>query len=341
MSRRSRSTDPVEEDSEHTWLLANGADDAKEWVYCGVSLWTNYRVINFQANRQAQDTAVVFRCDGQCCIFSVFSDSFEQFQFAYGTIRDKISVVLAIVAIFIQTLIPPLLMMALGELTNIFSRHQVNNRVYLVDDSVCQMAHTTTDPNSSAITNATEASQEQLSKETLSFAWMSFIVTLITFIAAFAQVSNANVTVRHALYYRWVSTRICQSVPVSVLVPKKIFSSVRDQYQYSPSTDGTSTSTSTTNIDQIWPRNLKFSRKKIGFQAENYSNLEEQLLSLKLKFEKKNLTYLMAVNLFTWFCSFFCFGTGTDWPSTYTISISTESVLEIGPVPVPVPVHQY
>ena len=120
--------------------------------------------------------------------------------------------VLAIVAIFIQTLIPPLLMMALGELTNIFSRHQVNNRVCLVDRSVCQMARTTTDPNSSAINNAT--SQEQLSKETLSFAWMSLIVTLITFIAAFAQVSDAIVTVRVQSFhisqkYQWelVATR--------------------------------------------------------------------------------------------------------------------------------------
>jgi hypothetical protein len=125
-------------------------------------------------------------------------------------------------------------------------------------------------------------------------------------------------------------TRICPSVPVPVPVPKKIFSTVQDQYQYSPSTDGTSASTSTTYINQIWPRNLKFSREKSIFHAENSKILRNfEFLSLKLKFEEKNLTYFGTFHgcqfiylIFT----FFCFGTGTDWLSTCAISTSTESV---------------
>ena len=105
--------------------------------------------------------------------------------------------------------------------------------------------------------------------------------------------------------YRCISTRICQLVPVPV--SKKKFSTVQDQYQYSPSTD--STTTSTTNIDLIWPRKNEIFDRKISFSCRKFKfrgailNFWVWNWNLKRKIWHI-LENFMAANLFTWLLLF-------------------------------------
>uniref|UniRef100_A0A914WVV8 ABC transmembrane type-1 domain-containing protein n=1 Tax=Plectus sambesii TaxID=2011161 RepID=A0A914WVV8_9BILA len=134
------STGRTEEDTERMWLLANAANG---------------------------DGAQTAKRRSHRRFFGVL--------FAHGTLKDRIVIASAIFAIFVQTIIPPLLMMMLGQFTNIFSKQQATSHVH-VNGS---------DPSPAEIYKDTI--HGGLSHETLKFSCISFFVTIVTFIAAFIQ----------------------------------------------------------------------------------------------------------------------------------------------------------